>query len=52
MESIILAAVLLMILGSAAVYVVRSKKKGVKCIGCPHARECAARKNGNGCAAQ
>ena len=49
MESIILAAVLLLILGLAALYVVREKKKGVKCIGCPHARECAARKSGAGC---
>jgi hypothetical protein len=49
MESIILAAVLLLILGLAVLYVVREKKKGVKCIGCPHAREYAARNSGKGC---
>ena len=49
MESIILAAVILLILGLAVVYVVRAKKRGEKCIGCPHARECAARNSGKGC---
>ena len=52
MESIILAAVILAILALAALYVVREKKRGVKCIGCPHARECAAKNSGKGCSGQ
>jgi len=49
MESIILIVVLLVILGLAAGYIIRAKKSGIKCVGCPHARECAARRNGQAC---
>jgi len=49
MESMILAAVLILILGMAGWYVVRSKKRGVKCIGCPHACKCAAKNSEAGC---
>ena len=41
------AIILLMILAGAALsYIVKAKKKGVKCIGCPHADTC------NGCDSQ
>lgn len=36
MENIIGAIVLLAILGFAAFYVIRAKKHGQKCIGCPN----------------
>ena len=48
MESIILAAVILLIVGLAAMYVRRQKKNGAVCIGCPHAGTCAAKSRG-GC---
>lgn len=48
MTDIIVAVVLLIIIGIAAVYIVKEKKKGVKCIGCPAAGQCAHAKNG-GC---
>lgn len=48
MESIILAAVILLIVGLAAAYVRREKKRGVTCIGCPHAQTCAKARSG-GC---
>ena len=35
MENVILVAVILVILGLAAWYVIKSKKSGRKCIGCP-----------------
>ena len=35
MENIILIAVLVAIIGLAVFYVIRTKKKGQKCIGCP-----------------
>ena len=35
MTDLILIAVLLAILGGAAAYLVRAKRQGVKCIGCP-----------------
>ena len=46
--NIVIIAVVLVILGAAAAYIIREKKRGSKCIGCPHAKECAARRNG-GC---
>ena len=36
MKDLIIAAVLIVMLGLAAAYVIRAKKKGQKCIGCPN----------------
>lgn len=47
LETAIVVAVLALIIGGATVYVARSKKKGVHCIGCPHAKTCS--KSGEGC---
>ncbi len=41
LENIIIIAVLLLIVGAAAWYVVRAKRKGQKCIGCPHGKSCS-----------
>ena len=41
MTDIIVMGVIVLIVGLAAAYVIREKKRGVKCIGCPHAEECA-----------
>jgi hypothetical protein len=38
----ILIGILLVVVGLAVFYVVRAKKKGVKCIGCPNAGKCAS----------
>lgn len=35
MENIIIIAVLLVIVLLAAIYIIRAKKSGVKCVGCP-----------------
>lgn len=47
MENIILIIVLLLILGGAGLYIIRAKKKGVKCIGCPAAATCSGNCGGN-----
>lgn len=39
MTDIILVLVLLAIVSLAALYIIRAKKKGQKCIGCPYAKE-------------
>lgn len=53
MTDIIIVAVLLGIIGAAAAYVIKAKKKGVKCIGCPSGTACAHKDNsgnaGTGC---
>ena len=41
MKDIILVVVVLLILGLAVLYIVRAKKKGVKCIGCHNGSTCS-----------
>ena len=40
MKDLITLIIILVILGFAIGYIVRSKKKGVKCIGCPSGGNC------------
>jgi len=40
MENLIIIAILLVITGLAAGYIIKAKKKGKKCIGCPYADTC------------
>ncbi|MBR4888194.1 MAG: FeoB-associated Cys-rich membrane protein [Clostridia bacterium] len=46
METVIAVAALLVIVCAAAGYVVRAKKKGQKCIGCPYAKSCSGHCSG------
>ncbi len=48
MKNIIATAVIILVLGLAITYIVRSKKKGVKCIGCPYADKCKGNCKGKG----
>ncbi len=41
MENIVVIAVIVLIVGLAVAYVIKEKKKGVKCIGCPNAKTCS-----------
>lgn len=42
--------IVVLILGGAVFYVLRAKKKGVKCIGCPHSGKCGGNCSGfTGC---
>ena len=41
METYIALAIVLLIVGAALFYVIRAKKKGVKCIGCADAKKCS-----------
>lgn len=41
MENFIVIVILTIILGSAITYIVRAKKKGVKCIGCSASCGCS-----------
>ena len=49
MENIIIIAVLVLIVGGAAAYVIKAKKSGRKCIGCPDSKSCSGSCSG-GCA--
>ena len=50
MTDIILILILCAIAAAIVFYLIREKKRGVTCVGCPYARECAKKRNGNcGC---
>ena len=46
--NIIIVVVILAILGVAVGYIIREKKRGSKCIGCPYAKTCSKASKG-GC---
>lgn len=39
MTDILIIAIVILVIGSAAFYVIRSRKQGHKCIGCPYAKQ-------------
>ena len=49
MENAIIVVVLVAILGGAVAYIVRAKKRGVKCIGCSAGGSCGTKKGGTSC---
>lgn len=49
MTDIIIIAVLLVIVGAVVAYIVKAKKSGQKCIGCPYSKTCASKSCGCGC---
>lgn len=49
MENLIVIAVILLLVGAAVVYIIKEKKRGTKCIGCPAAGQCARRNGGGSC---
>jgi len=49
MENIILILILLAIAGGIIWYLIREKKRGNKCVGCPYAKECGGKCNNNEC---
>ncbi len=49
-SDILIAAGLVLIIGAAVTYIVKEKRRGVKCIGCPHAGTCTHNtKKGGAC---
>ena len=49
LTDIIAIAVIAAIVGSAVIYIVKQKKKGNKCIGCPYADACAKKAKERSC---
>ncbi|MBQ9759905.1 MAG: FeoB-associated Cys-rich membrane protein [Clostridia bacterium] len=43
MTDIIVIAVILLIVGAASAYIIKAKKSGKKCIGCPDSCSCSAK---------
>ena len=40
MINIVIVAVIAIVVGAALTYIIRAKKNGAKCIGCPHSKDC------------
>ena len=49
LEDLIIVAILLVVIGLSAMYVIREKKKGTKCIGCPHSKSCGSHSETHTC---
>ena len=50
MTDFIIAAIVLIMIGSAVVYMIKAKKSGAKCIGCPEGCSCSSKsENASGC---
>lgn len=43
MEDLIPILLIVLIIGAASFYIIRSKKRGQKCIGCPYAKTCKSK---------
>ena len=43
MENFVVIAILVLLVGAAIGYIIKEKKKGVRCVGCPCAGECASK---------
>ncbi|MBR6816009.1 MAG: hypothetical protein IKM60_00710 [Clostridia bacterium] len=49
MKDILIVAAVIGIMVAAGSYVYKSKKRGQTCVGCPYSKECAKKRQGNGC---
>lgn len=50
MTDLIVAGILVVIIGAAVAYLIKAKKSGVKCVGCPAGGNCSDKSKGNsGC---
>lgn len=52
MRNFIILAVLFVVVGGSIRYIIKEKKKGVRCVGCSMAGTCAARRNGYACSSE
>ncbi len=41
MTNFIVIALLVLVVGAAVRYIYKEKKRGTKCIGCPHSKSCS-----------
>ena len=48
MENVIIVVILAVIVGAIIGYLLKSKRRAVKCIGCPDAHVCQAKNNASG----
>lgn len=46
-KDVCIVVAILIIVGGALFYIIRAKKRGQKCIGCPYAKQCAGNCSGS-----
>ena len=51
MENVIVVVILVAIAAGIIWYLIRAKKRGEKCVGCPYAKQCGSKCNG-GCSSK
>lgn len=49
MANLIVVLVIALILGAAIAFIIKEKKRGVKCIGCPAGANCPSAQGAGGC---
>lgn len=49
MDNFIIVAILAVIIGAALAYVIKAKKSGAKCIGCPDSKTCTSKSSSSTC---
>ena len=42
MIDFIVVAILVVVVGAALAYIIKSRKNGIKCVGCPEAKNCCS----------
>lgn len=42
MIDFVIVAILVVVVGSALAYIIKSRKNGIKCVGCPDAKTCCS----------
>lgn len=48
-SDLIAILIIALIIGLAILYIIKAKKSGQKCIGCPHGKTCGKKQNTNQC---
>ncbi len=49
MDNFIVIGIILVVVALAVFYIVKAKKNGTKCIGCPDSKNCSNKENGCSC---
>ena len=49
-DEIIAIAIIVLVVGGAVAYIIKAKKSGKKCIGCPDGCSCGSKGEGSACA--
>lgn len=49
MKDVVIIAVLIIVLAMSIGYIVKAKKSGARCIGCPASKECGSKSTASSC---